>query len=339
MMLLRVRSLALGLLRGAAAGRPGAGRPAQPRHHAVGARARLARRVRRPGPAGPLRAGAAGRGLGARQGRRPDAGGRGAARRRAARRSSWPPRRAWRSSTAPTACSACCCWPSTTPRHLFTMADVTAALSIEAMLGSDRPFLPELHAIRPHPGQAVSAANIYRLLQDSADHGLAPRRPRPTRCRTRTRCAARRRWPARPGTRWTSPTRSPAGAGVRRGQSGGAARRAGAVDRQLPRRAARLRRRLPGHRRRRGRGDLRTAGRPAARRLPLPRPAGVPDPRPGRQLRADDRPVHGGRDRGREPPARRARRRSTRCRPRACRRTTSRWAGRRPASCATSWTT
>jgi histidine ammonia-lyase len=53
-------------------------------------------------------------------------------------------------------------------RHLFAMADVTAALSIEAMLGSDRPFLPELHAIRPHPGQGVSAANIHRLLQDSA---------------------------------------------------------------------------------------------------------------------------------------------------------------------------
>jgi histidine ammonia-lyase len=53
-------------------------------------------------------------------------------------------------------------------RHLFAMADVTAALAIEAMLGSDRPFMPELHAIRPHPGQAVSAANIHRLLQDSA---------------------------------------------------------------------------------------------------------------------------------------------------------------------------
>lgn len=51
--------------------------------------------------------------------------------------------------------------------HLFTMADITAALAIEAMLGSDRPFQPELHAIRPHPGQAVSAANIHRLLQDS----------------------------------------------------------------------------------------------------------------------------------------------------------------------------
>jgi histidine ammonia-lyase len=52
-------------------------------------------------------------------------------------------------------------------RHLFTMADITAALSIEAMLGSDRPFMPELHAIRPHPGQAASAANIHRLLQGS----------------------------------------------------------------------------------------------------------------------------------------------------------------------------
>jgi histidine ammonia-lyase len=53
-------------------------------------------------------------------------------------------------------------------RHLFAMADVTAALAIEAMLGSERPFLPELHAIRPHPGQSDSAANIHRLLQDSA---------------------------------------------------------------------------------------------------------------------------------------------------------------------------
>jgi histidine ammonia-lyase len=52
--------------------------------------------------------------------------------------------------------------------HLFALADVTAALAIEAMLGSERPFLPELQAIRPHPGQAASAANIHRLLQHSA---------------------------------------------------------------------------------------------------------------------------------------------------------------------------
>jgi histidine ammonia-lyase len=52
--------------------------------------------------------------------------------------------------------------------HLCTMADITAALSIEAMLGTDRPFHPSIHAIRPHPGQGLSAANIYRLLQNSA---------------------------------------------------------------------------------------------------------------------------------------------------------------------------
>jgi len=53
-------------------------------------------------------------------------------------------------------------------RHLFTLADVTAALSVEAMLGSDRPYLPELHEIRPHPGQAASAANLLQLLQQSS---------------------------------------------------------------------------------------------------------------------------------------------------------------------------
>ena len=42
--------------------------------------------------------------------------------------------------------------------HLLTMADVTAALAIEAMLGSDRPLLPEQHAHPPHPGPAGSAA-------------------------------------------------------------------------------------------------------------------------------------------------------------------------------------
>jgi histidine ammonia-lyase len=52
--------------------------------------------------------------------------------------------------------------------HLLTMADLTAALAIEAMLGTDRPFHPSIHEIRPHPGQGVSAANIYKLLQNSA---------------------------------------------------------------------------------------------------------------------------------------------------------------------------
>jgi histidine ammonia-lyase len=53
-------------------------------------------------------------------------------------------------------------------RALAKAADVTAALSVEALLGTDRPFKPELHAIRPHPGQAASAANLTTLLAGSA---------------------------------------------------------------------------------------------------------------------------------------------------------------------------
>jgi histidine ammonia-lyase len=97
----------------------------------------------------------------------------------------------------------------TDARHLFVMADVTAALAVEAMLGSDRPFLPELHTIRPHPGQAVSAANMFRLLQGSP-LWTPIATTSGTRFRTRTRCAARRRWPGRLGTLWTSPPSSPA---------------------------------------------------------------------------------------------------------------------------------
>ncbi|MGK5632666.1 histidine ammonia-lyase [Streptomyces sp. URMC 123] len=51
--------------------------------------------------------------------------------------------------------------------RLFTSADITAALSLEALLGSERVLAPELHAIRPHPGQAASAANMLRVLAGS----------------------------------------------------------------------------------------------------------------------------------------------------------------------------
>jgi len=53
-------------------------------------------------------------------------------------------------------------------RRLLATADISAAMSVEGQLGTDRVFAPELQAIRPHPGQAVSAANLTRLLKDSA---------------------------------------------------------------------------------------------------------------------------------------------------------------------------
>ncbi|MBZ5737857.1 histidine ammonia-lyase [Nocardioides mangrovi] len=52
-------------------------------------------------------------------------------------------------------------------RMLLRTADVAAAMSVEGQLGTDRVFAPELQAIRPHPGQAASAANLTALLADS----------------------------------------------------------------------------------------------------------------------------------------------------------------------------
>ena len=53
-------------------------------------------------------------------------------------------------------------------RTLLRTADVAAAMSVEAQLGTDRVFAPELQALRPHPGQAGSAANLALMLRDSA---------------------------------------------------------------------------------------------------------------------------------------------------------------------------
>jgi histidine ammonia-lyase len=52
-------------------------------------------------------------------------------------------------------------------RVLLKAADVTAAMSVEAQLATDRVFAADLQALRPHPGQAASAANLTRILADS----------------------------------------------------------------------------------------------------------------------------------------------------------------------------
>ena len=53
-------------------------------------------------------------------------------------------------------------------RMLLRTADVAAAMSVEGQLGTDRVFAADLQAIRPHPGQALSAANLRNLMADSA---------------------------------------------------------------------------------------------------------------------------------------------------------------------------
>jgi histidine ammonia-lyase len=50
---------------------------------------------------------------------------------------------------------------------LLRTADIAAAMSVEGQLATDRVFAPELQAIRPHPGQALSAANLVAILKDS----------------------------------------------------------------------------------------------------------------------------------------------------------------------------
>ncbi len=52
-------------------------------------------------------------------------------------------------------------------RHLVKLADVAAAMSVEALLGTDRVFAAELQALRPHPGQAAAARNMTRVLVGS----------------------------------------------------------------------------------------------------------------------------------------------------------------------------
>jgi histidine ammonia-lyase len=53
-------------------------------------------------------------------------------------------------------------------RGLLRVADITAAMSVEAQLGTDAVFAADLQELRPHPGQADSAANLVELLRDSA---------------------------------------------------------------------------------------------------------------------------------------------------------------------------
>lgn len=52
--------------------------------------------------------------------------------------------------------------------RLARVADVAAAMSVEALAGSHRPFHPAVTRLRPHPGASKVAHNLRRLLADSA---------------------------------------------------------------------------------------------------------------------------------------------------------------------------
>lgn len=51
--------------------------------------------------------------------------------------------------------------------ELCKLADVAAAMTCEAQLGIKKAYDPKVHALRPHPGQTASAANLLQLLEGS----------------------------------------------------------------------------------------------------------------------------------------------------------------------------
>ncbi|QQR47671.1 histidine ammonia-lyase [Myxococcus xanthus] len=50
---------------------------------------------------------------------------------------------------------------------LADIADVAGAMTLEGLLGSHKPFIPEIHDVRAHPGQKDVAAHLRRILVDS----------------------------------------------------------------------------------------------------------------------------------------------------------------------------
>ncbi|OJX73037.1 histidine ammonia-lyase [Leifsonia sp. 71-9] len=52
-------------------------------------------------------------------------------------------------------------------QRLLTTADIAAALSVEALLGTDAVFADDLQRLRPQAGQAVSAGNLRAMLAGS----------------------------------------------------------------------------------------------------------------------------------------------------------------------------
>ena len=51
--------------------------------------------------------------------------------------------------------------------NLSKLIDIAASMSLEVLMGSRTEFDPRIQQIRPHPGQAVAADNMYRITQNS----------------------------------------------------------------------------------------------------------------------------------------------------------------------------
>ena len=160
--------------------------------------------------------------------------------------------------------------------RLSRAADIAAALSIDALMGSMHPFEPRIHEPRPFAGQAASADNLLRLLDGSginASHVNCGR----VQDAYSMRCAPQVHGAAREALSWIrhivddrDERRDGQPDGVRRG-------RRDRVGRQLSRRAAGAGRRSAGD----GggaTGDDQRAAVGTTGQSGVERPAGVPHP-------------------------------------------------------------
>lgn len=59
-------------------------------------------------------------------------------------------------------------WITFRANRLIKIADAAAALSHEALRGTDKAFFRKLHLLRPYPGQLTTAANILSLIKNSS---------------------------------------------------------------------------------------------------------------------------------------------------------------------------
>ncbi len=55
-----------------------------------------------------------------------------------------------------------------TAERCARLADLIGAMSCDALQGTDAAFDPRIHAVRPHPGQQTSAANLRALMANSS---------------------------------------------------------------------------------------------------------------------------------------------------------------------------
>ena len=210
-------------------------------------------------------------------------------------------------------------------------------MSVEALLGTDRVFAADLQALRPHPGQAASARRTCAALLRGSAIMASHRGPDCTRvqdayslrCSPQVHGAARDtlalRRDASPTASWPSPIDNPVVLADGRVESNGNFHGA-PVAYVLDFLAIAV-------------ADVASIAERRTDRMldvhALARPAAVPRRRPRRRLRPHDRPVHPGR---RSSPSSSAWPcpASVDSIPSSarCRRTTSRWAGPPPASCA-----